>query len=59
MGHRKRRNWGQPKMARHNAKDDKAEQESVRETERRINEQNRKEADANKRLEKLLKDEDK
>jgi hypothetical protein len=45
-------------MARHNAKDDKAEQERVRETERRINEQNRKEKDAQKRLENLL-DEDK
>lgn len=43
-------------MARHNAKDDKAEQDRVRETERRINEQNRKEQDAAKRLENLLKD---
>jgi hypothetical protein len=46
-------------MARHNAKDDKAKQEAVREDERRINEQNRKEKDASKRLDNLLKEDDK
>lgn len=41
-------------MARHNAKDDKAEQKRVRDEEERINRANREEKDANKRLKRIL-----